>query len=201
MNGDRSTQAPPPPGTSTEQNSQHGIANWVEAGRKVQRTGVEVPSLDRRLPQRRHADVSGVWMLGVHGGAGETTLARILGTREASRSWPVPEHYAERSSVLLVARTHAVGIEALRDALGEVASGAMPSVQVVGVVLVRDAPNLPKQLRDEARIVAGAAAHTWWVPWIEQWRRTTSPTLDGIGRGPTDVLTQLRTYLDERTQP
>lgn len=201
MSGERSTQASPDTGELLERTSASGIDNWLAAGRSVRRTGVEVPSLDQRLPQRHHADASGVWMLGVHGGAGETTLARVLGTREAGRAWPISEDPATQSSVVLVARTHAAGIEAVRNALGEVASGAMRSVRVLGVVLVRDAPNLPKQLRDEARIVAGAAAHTWWVPWIEPWRLTTTPTLDGIGRRPTELLTQLRTYLQETTQP
>lgn len=197
MSGERSTQAPPDTGELSERTSVTGVADWLEASRQARRFGVVEPSLERRLPQRRVADATGVWMLGVHGGAGESTLSTVLGMRCAERAWPVAEDPAVRTSVVLVARTHAAGIEALRDALGEVASGVMPHAHVVGVAFVRDAPTLPKQLRDEARIVAGAADRTWWIPWIEPWRRTTTPTLDGIGRTTTTLLTDLRTYLQE----
>jgi len=195
----RSAEAPHLIPDFTEQTSPEGAAKWVAAGRAVRRTGVAAPAAEHRLPRVTHADVSGIWMVGVHGGAGESSLAHVLGAREAGRAWPLPQHFSQRSSVVLVARTNARGIDAMRNALREVASGSVSSVHVVGVTFVRDAPKLPAELRNEARIVASAAATSWWVPWIDDWRRTTTPTLKGLPRVTTQVLTDLRTHLHERT--
>lgn len=201
METDRSIEAPGPTETFHEQASHSGEEMWIAAGRAARRSGVSAPEIADRLPRISHADVSGVWLVGVHGGAGESSLAHVLGAREAGRAWPIPQHYAQRSSVVLVARTHSRGIESMRNALREIASGSVSSVDVAGVIFVRDAPKLPADLRNEARIVASAAAASWWVPWIDSWRRTQTPTLDGLPRLTTQLLTNLRTYLHERTQP
>jgi uncharacterized protein DUF6668 len=114
-----------------------------------------------------------VWWVGVHGGAGESTLARLMeGSSAAGHAWPVPATSAgsARPSVVLVARTHASGLRAAQAAATEWAAGDVP-VRLLGLVLVADAPGrTPRPLRDLARLVVGGVPSAWHVPWHEPWR-------------------------------
>lgn len=118
-------------------------------------------------------DAGELWVLGVHGGSGESTVAAWLGARCAGHAWPV--HSALTMRVLLVARTHARGLAAARKAATEWASGS-PRVDLVGLVLIGDAPGrLPAQLRDESHHLAGAVPQTWTIPFIRALRTTATP--------------------------
>jgi hypothetical protein len=125
---------------------------------------------------RRSFDVSReavrLWWLGVHGGAGETTLAQLLeGSWETGHAWPQTEANAtERPNVILVARTNARGLRAAQLAAIEWASGSV-AVHLHGLVLIADAPGrLPKPLKDFALVVAGGVPRVWRLPWVEAWR-------------------------------
>ncbi len=51
----------------------------------------------------------------------------------------------------------------------------MPGVQLLGLVLIADAPTkLPKALKEYSKLVGGGAPRTWDLPWVEEWR-TDSP--------------------------
>lgn len=111
---------------------------------------------------------SGVWVTGAHGGAGVSTLARIReGWQDGGVTWPSGEHVP----TLLVARTSAHGLQQLQLRLREWAAGQVPSVDLLGVVLIADAPGkLPAPLREmEALIVAGAPRQ-WSLGWDEATR-------------------------------
>lgn len=113
-----------------------------------------------------------VWWVGVHGGAGESTLAQLLaGSRASGHAWPVAARGdAPRPAVVLVARTHASGLRAAQAAATEWASGEVP-VRLLGLVLIADAPGrLPRPLRDLGRLVAGGVPAAWQLPWHESWR-------------------------------
>ena len=57
-----------------------------------------------------------VWWVGVHGGAGESTLESLFaGSRAAEHRWPAGR--GEKPAVVLVARTHAQGLRAVQTAL------------------------------------------------------------------------------------
>ncbi len=136
--------------------------------------GVPVPDLVDQLPVAAHRGEARAWWLGVHGGAGESTLARLTpGWPAAGHAWPVittPTDSATR--VVLVARSNAAGLRAAQRAAAQWASFSAPEpVQVLGLVVVADAPGrLPRALRELAELVGGGVAHTWFVPWVEAWR-------------------------------
>lgn len=145
----------------------------ARSGPSSPQAGVPTPDTADRLPQRSQAWPATVWWLGVHGGAGESTLAGLAaGSRPAQHSWPVAATPGTVNRVVLVARTSWGGLTAAQRAATEWASGVLgDSVQVDGLVLVADAPGrLPKPLRDLQHVIAGGVPHVWTLPWVDAWR-------------------------------
>lgn len=149
------------------------------SGPAAPQPGLPGPPPDARLPRTALTPgaTARVWWLGVHGGAGESTLEQLLdGSRAAGHAWPVPApgtHAAARPSVVLVARTHAHGLRAAQAAARDWASGDVP-VRLLGLLLIADAPGrLPRPLRDLSRLVAGGVPASWSVAWYEPWRLGT----------------------------
>ncbi|GHD94064.1 DUF6668 family protein [Streptomyces naganishii] len=106
--------------------------------------------------------------LATHGGAGTTTLAAVYGGHDCGRDWPGPE--APRS-VLLVARTHAAGLEAVVRALEVFRRGQAPAgLDLDAVVLVADAPGrLPRPLAQRVKPLE-SVIDVYRVPWVPAWR-------------------------------
>ena len=148
-------------------------------------SGVPAPDSVDRLPQRTVDRTTAVWWLGVHGGAGETTLSRLFaGSQPAGHSWPIPPD-SSTSQVVLVARTNASGLAAAQRAATEWASGTVPHIAVLGLVFVADAPGkLPKPLRDLRQVVSGGVPAVWHFPWVEAWRLGE---LVSAGSSPSEV--------------
>lgn len=156
--------------------------------------GVPAPDSTDRLPRRDVNRPAPLWWLGVHGGAGETTLANLVpGSRTAGHAWPIGYDGAA-TNVVLVARSNASGLGAAQRAAIEWASGVLPSVNLLGLVIVADAPGkLPKPLRELAHLVSGGVPDTWHVPWIEAWRLGETP---GLEHAPKAVRTLIATVSD-----
>lgn len=136
--------------------------------------GLRVPPADRQAPI--HTDpVAGpgrppvMWLLGAHGGAGVSTLARVWAPAgDACGGWPAADRYR---SVIVVARTHRTGLAAAHDLLLQAAGGVVGGCTVIGLALVPDAPGkLPKTLRRGADVVASAAPALWDLPWVPDLR-------------------------------
>ncbi|AWB88138.1 DUF6668 family protein [Mycetocola zhujimingii] len=126
-----------------------------------------------RLPRRAAAWPASVWWLGVHGGAGESTLATLAsGTRPADHAWPLPSANITAHHVVLVARTNYAGLTAAQRAATEWAAKTLPQgVSLAGLVLISDAPGrLPKPLREFEQVIAGGVPRVWRLPWVEGWR-------------------------------
>lgn len=143
----------------------------ARTGPAAPQAGVPTPDTADRLPRWSQAWPATVWWLGVHGGAGETTLASLaVGSRPAGHGWPAVERTTSR--VALVARTNWAGLTAAQRAATEWASGALgDTVQLVGLVLIPDAPGrLPKPLRDMQQVIGGGVPRVWTLPWVEAWR-------------------------------
>ncbi|MDI9831860.1 DUF6668 family protein [Streptomyces sp. KAU_LT] len=106
--------------------------------------------------------------IGLHGGAGVTTLATVYGGRDCGREWPGPD---DPHAVLLVARTHASGLAAVPGALDLFRRGATPrGLDLEGVVLVADAPGrLPRPLAERVRVIE-SVIDVYRVPWMPDWR-------------------------------
>lgn len=132
---------------------------------------VQAPPTLARLPVSTRLYAAQLWWLGVHGGAGESTLAGFVpGSVAAHHAWPAPIDGA-RAQVVLVARTHQRGLTDAQSAATEWAAGLVPHVDLLGLVLLADAPGrLPRPLREHAQLVSGGVPRTWTVPWVEQWR-------------------------------
>jgi hypothetical protein len=129
----------------------------------------------------------GLFVIGAHGGAGETTIAAWTGGRATDRRWPVsatwstpdnrPRPDGRGVDVVLVARTHARGLSAARDVLTQWAAGGLPPNQLRGLVLIPDAPGrLPTQLAERAHLIAGGAPRAWLLPWLDELRVSPDPT-------------------------
>lgn len=137
---------------------------------------VSVPPADRQLPgggrlmPTTDGRPGGMALLAAHGGAGVSSLLRAglatAGAVDAQRRWPA------NGRVLLLARTSTGGLEWARDLARQHASGhAGPGVELVGLVLVADAPGrLPARIGALADLVCGAFVCCWQVPWLTEWR-------------------------------
>ena len=154
------------------------------------RQRVEAVPPQRRLPiwsgpvrphlggtQEESPQTAAWWWLGVHGGSGVSTLAAFLpGGADAQRYWPDPAHGGPRA-VVLVCRTHLVGLERARDAARQWASADVPAGLLLGgAVAVADAPGRLTRSQSEAlRLLAGVVPRLWAVPWIEDLRAVAVP--------------------------
>jgi len=180
-----------------------GVASSVPPPLAPQAPSVE-PS--RSEFPRRNIDVPRgtvrIWWLGVHGGAGETTLAQLLESSwETGHAWPQTDGQAtELPQVILVARTNARGLRAAQLAAIEWASGSV-AVRLQGLALIADAPGrLPRPLRDLAHVVAGGVPRVWRLPWVEAWRLGEPVCVETAPKAITTFLDELRaSYLTAPT--
>jgi hypothetical protein len=109
------------------------------------------------------------WWLGVHGGAGESSLAALFPMFPAAEhQWPVP--MSARTRVVLAARTNHRGMSAVQAAMRDWSVSYREHTDVLGLVLIADRPGqLPRPLRDLQRDLGGATPNLWRLPWIERW--------------------------------
>lgn len=130
------------------------------------------PTQPQRPRRKRQGTLSGAGLgwVGAHGGAGASTLARVLGGTDLGCAWPDPSR-GEPARVMLVARTHADGMRAASRALNALREGRHPAgMELVALVLVADAPGrLPFVLANRVRILRSAAP-VRRLPWISSWR-------------------------------
>jgi hypothetical protein len=122
--------------------------------------------------------------VGTHGGAGVSTLAAVYGGHDSGRAWPGA---GAPPSVLLVARTHAAGLDAVADAVEAFRRGqAPPELDLDAVVLVADAPGrLPRPLAQRVKSLE-SVIDVYRVPWVPAWR------LGELGRPPRETAALAR---------
>jgi hypothetical protein len=130
---------------------------------------------------RDSAQAVPVSVTGTHGGAGTTTVARLLHATDLGYHWPDPED-GSPPRVLLVARTHAAGLMAASQALaGYHATRHPEGPYLAGFVLVSDAPGrLPKPLRRRITILTSASM-VYRLPWVSAWRLSETAHDEAIG--------------------
>lgn len=165
-------------------------------GPTAPQSGIPVPAAEDLLPVREVWSAPSLWVLGTHGGAGESVLAGLVPSWEAAdHAWPRPVEGAA-TPVLLVARTHMRGLLSARTAATQWAAGVVPHADVFGLVLVADAPGrLPRPLRELAQVVSGGVPRAWTVPWNESWRLGESLTLEGAPRAARRMVDELHSII------
>jgi hypothetical protein len=128
-------------------------------------------------PARRRESLSddGIGWIAAHGGAGASTLTRLLGGTDIGCRWP-DAALAEPSQVMLVGRTNNDGLRAVARALRAMQEGRHPAgMRLLSVVLIADAPGgLPAPLIGRIRLLRSVApVHR--VPWIPSLRLGEAP--------------------------
>lgn len=159
--------------------------------------GVPAPDRVDQLGVWDQHTAASLWWLGAHGGAGETTLASLDPRwRAAEHFWPRPVSGA-RSRVVLAARSNARGLRAAQSAMRQWAAGLVPFADVVGLVVVADAPGrLPRPLRELLQVVSGGVPRTWLVPWVEPWRLGEPATLQSSPGQVQRLVAELHAILE-----
>lgn len=162
-------------------------------GPTAPQAGVPAPDRADQLPIYDQPRAAELWWLGVHGGAGESSLAALVaGWPAAGHGWPRPPGDAP-ARVVLTARSNVRGLRAAQTAARQWAAGLVPHVDVLGLVIVADAPGrLPRPLRDVAQVISGGLPRTWTVPWIESWRLGEPPALSDAPREVRRLVDDLR---------
>ena len=133
--------------------------------------GMVEPDAADRLASRSMIGTARLWVVGTHGGAGESRIADLIeSARSTDHCWPVLTT-GGRPRVLLVCRADTRGLTTARNALTQWASGAAPQADLLGLAVLADAPGkTPKALRDFAALVGGGAPRLWLLPWVDAWR-------------------------------
>ncbi|WDF35180.1 hypothetical protein PTW37_17435 (plasmid) [Arthrobacter agilis] len=138
--------------------------------------------------------------LGVHGGAGENTMADLLGGVPCHHRWPSrsdTDPTVPPADVFLVARQNHRGLKAAQLAARDWAAGSHPTITLRGLVVIADAPGrTPKVLHNQTRITAGGVPQTWVLPWIEELRLDGAVDPESLTREPRKVLTSLSEVID-----
>jgi hypothetical protein len=119
---------------------------------------------------RHHDALLPVTVVGTHGGAGTSTVARLLHATDAGRHWPTPADEGFPLRVILTARTNAAGLMAASQALAGYCANAHPGTYLAGFVLVPDTPgHLPRPLARRITILSSATM-VYRLPWVREWR-------------------------------
>ncbi|MDO5722480.1 MAG: hypothetical protein Q4P06_08080 [Actinomycetaceae bacterium] len=138
-----------------------------------------------------------LWMVGAHGGAGTSTLARLCDAGDAGVAWPVGTVF---TNAVVVARGDMRGLRAAQRAALQWTSGAVPSVNLIGVAFVADcAGREPKPLKEFRRFVSGAFPQAWFIPWIDAWRTSGSGELSTVPRMVRKIVFEISQH-SERTR-
>lgn len=158
--------------------------------------GVSAPDQVDQLPVTRARRSAALWVLGAHGGAGAWSIASLVdGWTSAEHTWPVSTE-TQPTRVVVTARTSARGLSGAKHAGRQWAAGLVPGAQLLGLVLIADAPGrLPKALRDLMKVVGGGYPRSWHVPWIESWRLGEAPSVDASPREVLRLVDNLSTLL------
>ncbi|APE35778.1 hypothetical protein BOX37_19540 [Nocardia mangyaensis] len=119
-----------------------------------------------------------VWLLGVHGGSGATTLAHVLAPAADARGrWP-GVFDRESPYVVLVARETISGLTRAHDLLRQHHAGFAGATEVLGLITVAARPGrVPPEIRRYRDVVGSLAGHVWQVPWFEEWTLVESDVL------------------------
>lgn len=111
-----------------------------------------------------------VQVVGLHGGAGASHVDALLGPHGVDCGAGLSGLRSSKLPVLLVARTHGAGLHAASRAGQQWAAGGLAPVEVLGLVLVDDAPELGAELERAVHSAQRLFPRSWRLGWCEAWR-------------------------------
>jgi hypothetical protein len=152
----------------------------------------------------RSEDVPVICVMGLHGGAGATTVSELLGpdVKDVGTSWPVADGWIRplpALPVIAVARLHHAGIDAAERMAHLWAADKLTRSRLVGLVLIDDAPKLLKAQKEAARRLARMTPHGWHIGWNDRWRIEPA-TLDSAGLRTRQVIKNVRAIARQNEQ-
>ncbi|WP_280427904.1 hypothetical protein [Nocardia brasiliensis] len=143
-----------------------------------------------------------VWLLGAHGGAGVSTLERLLApAADCRRQWPAVLA-GESPYVLVVARETLDGLSRAHDLLRQWHSGGAGNrAHLLGLVTSAHQPgHMPAQIKRYLQVVEMLAPNRWRLDWQPDWPVTQLEDLPvwrpfdeppAKGRDPLAAIRQL----------
>lgn len=170
------TQAPPEEPENTVELRDEVLGDQtIVTGPAAPLPSVSAPADMAPWPRTPISDHRLITVAGLHGGAGTSTVATMLGDQafDAGTGWPVAAGWVRplpTLNVVVVARTHQVGLEAAEDFTQQWISGQVTDSHLLGLVLVDDAPKLMDQQRRAVRRLLRKVPMGAHLPWVENWR-------------------------------
>jgi len=124
--------------------------------------------------QVENLPVSRITVMGLHGGAGATTFASLLGSDvlDHGQTWPVSIE-GEPLGVVAVCRSHWRGLKAGDEFTTQWAAGLLTGSTLLGLVIVDDGPRLSDGQRRAVRRLLKRTPRGIHVPWVEAWRHAS----------------------------
>lgn len=117
---------------------------------------------------------SRITVLGLHGGAGATTVATVLGegVAEVGHDWPLPPE-GERVGVVAVCRSHWRGLNAADRFTQHWAAGNLTGATLLGLLIVDDGPALSEGQKKAMKRLLKRTPRGLHIPWVEAWRHVS----------------------------
>lgn len=141
-----------------------------------------------------------VMVMGLHGGAGASTVARLLGdvATDCGTHWPLAGGWVRPRpslSVIAVCRTHRSGLDAGFEFGRQWASRMLPEAdQLAGIVVIDDGPKLLSVQKTAVKQIRAMTRKSWHLPWIEEWR-VERPDLNALPSPARKLMKSIRKNL------
>ena len=152
------------------------------------------PSGSSLLPVQ--ARPTGAWWAWhpLHGGTGLSTLAKAVPGGAELDGIPA-EHGWPNLPVVAVCRSHHGGLVAAQT-FAKATTDNPDLANVIGLVIVADAPRPPKQLAAHIRLVSGAYPQVWRIPFVRAWRLGEPVALGNVPRQAQALFSDLAEQCD-----
>lgn len=117
---------------------------------------------------------SRITVMGLHGGAGASTLAALMGegVGDHGQAWPEPPE-GQALGVVAVFRSHWRGLEAADRFAEQWAAGMLTGSTLLGLVIVDDGPTLSDGQRRAMKRLLKMTPRGTRIPWVEAWRHAS----------------------------
>lgn len=119
--------------------------------------------------------IEGLAVMGLHGGAGATTLAGLLGegSSDIGRAWPISNNAWTGAAwpipVIAVARNDHSGLKAADDFVRSWANGQLTGSHLSALVLIDAGPRVSDARRKATKRLLRMVPRGTHIPWMDSW--------------------------------